>query len=142
MWQHELSRHPKPGLPLIFFATVGPACLFNVLCERPSLNVPKTMRFSAGNLSFAVLALLAAFASVTHAVEVLSLTPSNYAAATAGKIVFIKFFAPVRVYRDRRHGLVGVRYSSEYLSHSVLSLYLYLSRARCLLLLSLLKNSG
>ena len=41
-----------------------------------------------------VLTLLAASASLSNAVEVLSLTPSSYAAATANKIVFIKFFAP------------------------------------------------
>ena len=41
-----------------------------------------------------VLTLLAASASLSNAVEVLSLTPSSYAAATANKIVFIKFYAP------------------------------------------------
>uniref|UniRef100_A0A7S3L4W3 Thioredoxin domain-containing protein n=1 Tax=Amphora coffeiformis TaxID=265554 RepID=A0A7S3L4W3_9STRA len=50
--------------------------------------------FSCALVGQTVLAWLAVFVSVTNAVEVLSLTPSNYAAATANKIVFIKFFAP------------------------------------------------
>lgn len=74
------------------------ACSFERKNNLPIITVSGRSSFvlemGGAKIVQAVLAWIAVFVSTANAVEVLSLTPSNYATATANKIVFIKFFAP------------------------------------------------
>ena len=72
------------------------AAIANIAMQQSSNTFhPRTMRLLSGA------ALLATVASSVAAANVLSLTDNNYEQLTAGKPVFIKFFAPCKSDRKR-----------------------------------------